>query len=267
MIFRQMMLTKLRLSSAANPLVVRVEEVIGAMAHAKISLKSAACLLLAVAGFAIARLAPPLAGLSLSGQAVLGAAFAGTVLWVSEAIPLGLTGLIVLVLLGLCPGIHFPEMAAGFAGEVLFFLIGAVAIGTAVETSGLATRAARFLCRSARGDPSKLYAQLIVGFPVLAFLLPSAITRNAILVPAYSDALAVMGIDRTKRCGRAIMLALGVLNPLASSALLTGGITSITAASLMGGFSWLTWFALMAVPYYLLLCLGAVLVRLLVGRF
>ena len=54
------------------------------------------------------------------------------------------------------------------------------------------------------------------------------------------------------------MLALGMLNPLASSALLTGGITSITAATLIGGFSWLGWFALMAVPYYALLCCGAV---------
>jgi solute carrier family 13 (sodium-dependent dicarboxylate transporter), member 2/3/5 len=183
----------------------------------------------------IASFAPPIAGLSLPGQSVLGVAFAGTILWVSEAIPLGLTALIVLALLGLCPGFRVPEIAAGFAGEVLFFLIGAVAIGTAVETSGLAARVAPYLSRSARGNPSKLYAQLIAGIPILALLLPSAITRNAILVPAYSDALAAMGVDRAKRCGRAIMLALGVLNPLASSALLTGGITSITAANLLGG--------------------------------
>ena len=31
------------------------------------------------------------------------------------------------------------------------------------------------------------------------------------------------------------MLALGMLNPLASSALLTGGIASIAAATLLGG--------------------------------
>jgi di/tricarboxylate transporter len=98
-------------------------------------------------------------------------------------------------------------------------------------------------------------------------LIPSAITRNAILVPAYREALAAMGVDHIQRSGRAIMLALGVLNPLASSALLTGGITSITAANLIGGFSWLEWFALMALPYYALLCLGALLVRALVGKF
>jgi anion transporter len=222
---------------------------------------------LALGGFALARLSPPLAGLEPLGQAVLGAAFAGTVLWVSEAVPLGLAALVVLVLLGLCPGLRLPEVAAGLAGEVTVFLIGAVALGAAVETSGLAARAARCLARGARGSPARLFAQMIAGLPVLALLIPSAITRNAVLIPAYRDALAAMGLPGASRAGRAVMLALGMLNPLASSALLTGGITSITAATLLGGFSWLGWFALMAVPYYALLAAGAVLVRLLTGRF
>lgn len=237
------------------------------MSHAKNATATAVWVALALAGFALARLAPPLNGLSHLGQSVLGAVFAGTVLWVSEAVPLGLTAIVVLVLLGLCPGLRVPDIAGGFAGDVTFFLIGAVAIGAAVETSGLAERAARFLTRRARGDLRRLYVQLIAGFPLLALLIPSAITRNAILIPAYRDALDAIGIGQATRGGRAVMLALGVLNPLASSALLTGGITSITAATLIGGFSWLGWFALMAVPYYALLAGGAIALRLLVGRF
>jgi di/tricarboxylate transporter len=97
--------------------------------------------------------------------------------------------------------------------------------------------------------------------------VPSAITRNAILIPAYEEALDRMGIGKTDRSGRMLMLALGVLNPLASSALLTGGLASMTAASLLGGFSWLRWFALMAVPYYALLFGGALLLRCVVGPF
>jgi anion transporter len=222
---------------------------------------------LAVGGFALARLAPPLPGLTPLAQAVLGAALAGTVLWVSEALPLGATALVVLLLLGLCPGLRVADVAGGLAGDVVLFLIGALALGTAVEASGLAARAARFLVRSAHGSPTRLYVQLIAGIPLLALLVPSAITRNAILIPAYRDALKTMTAAQAERSGRAVMLALGVLNPLASSALLTGGITSITAATLIGGFSWLGWFALMAVPYYALLAGGAVIVRLLVGRF
>ena len=225
------------------------------------------CTALALAAFAVARLAPPLDGLTPLGQAVLGATLAGTILWVSEAVPLGVTAMLVLALLGLCPGLRLADVAAGFTSDVTFFLVGAVAIGAAVETSGLASRAARYLSRSAGGSPARLYAQMIAGFPVLALMIPSAITRNAILIPAYRDALTAMGVGQAGRAGRAVMLALGMLNPLASSALLTGGITSITAATVLGGFSWLNWFALMAVPYYALLILGAVYLRFMVGRF
>ncbi len=226
-----------------------------------------ACILAALAAYALARFGPVLDGLTPLGQAILGVMLAGTILWVSEAVPLGVTALMLLVLMGLSPGLRPIDVLGGFASDVTFFLIGAVAIGTAVETSGLAARAARLLHRGARGKPSRLYAQMIAGFPLLALLIPSAITRNAILIPAYRDALDAMGIRRTDHVGRALMLALGVLNPLASSALLTGGITSITAATLLGGFTWLHWFALMALPYYALLFLGAVLLRLMVGKF
>src|SRR5207247_637582 len=105
--------------------------------------------------------------------------------------------------------------------------------------------------------PGRPSAQLPVSLPAMAVFLPSAITRNAILIPAYRESLDAMGLRPTDGRARAVMLTLGVLNPLASSALLTGGIASMTAASLLGGFSWLRWFVLMAVPYYALLTLGA----------
>jgi anion transporter len=165
------------------------------------------------------------------------------------------------------PDAHWSDAVGGFASEVVFFLIGAVAIGAAVETSGLAARAARFLGRLARGSPARLYVQMIVSLPAFAVLVPSAITRNAILIPAYQEALDRMGLSKGARSGRMLMLALGVLNPLASSALLTGGLASMTAASLLGGFSWMRWFTLMAPPYYALLFAGALLLRLLVGPF
>ena len=209
-------------------------------------------LMAALAAFLLARLAPPLDGLSVQGQAVLGTMTAGAMLWISEATPIGLTAMVVVVLLAACPGAGLSLATSGFASEVVFFLIGAVAIGAAVETSGLAERAARSLSRMAGGSPARLYVQMIASLPAFAVLVPSAITRNAILIPAYRDALDRMGVAQSDRSGRMLMLALGVLNPLASSALLTGGLASMTAASLLGGFSWLRWFALMAVPYYAL---------------
>src|ERR1041385_8259808 len=87
----------------------------------------------ALAIYALARLASPLDGLTPYGQAVLGAMTAGAILWISEAVPIGLTAIVVLVLLALSPGKGLADAAVGFTSPVVFFLIGAVALGAAVE--------------------------------------------------------------------------------------------------------------------------------------
>ncbi len=212
-----------------------------------------------------ARVLPPAAGLTAAGQAVLGVVLAGMLLWMTEALPLGVTAVLVLGLLGTVPGVTPAEAFVGFASPVVFFLVGALALGLAVERTGLAARAARRLLTGSRGDPTRLYVQMVAGFAPLALLLPSAITRNAILVPAYRDALAAMGAG--PRAGRAVMLALAILNTLASSALLTGGVSSMATATLLGGFTWTSWFALMAVPYYALIALGGLALYRLLGPF
>jgi solute carrier family 13 (sodium-dependent dicarboxylate transporter), member 2/3/5 len=224
-------------------------------------------LAVALAIYAAARLLPPLPGLSPAGQGVFGVVLTGVVLWVSSALPLGATGLLVLAMLGATPTGGGSSTFFGFASPVVFFLIGAVALGTAVESTGLAARMARFMVRSSGGRPGRLYVQILAALPAFAFVLPSAISRNAILIPACRDTLSAMGISQAGRAGRALMLALGILNPLASSAILTGGITSMTASAMIGGFSWIEWFLLMAVPYYLLICLGGIALRFQVGRF
>jgi di/tricarboxylate transporter len=58
---------------------------------------------------------------------------------------------------------------------------------------------------------------------------------------------------------KAVMLALSSINRLASTALLTGGITPVMSAAIIGGQSWTGWFTLMTVPYYALLLFGGVL--------
>jgi di/tricarboxylate transporter len=191
---------------------------------------------IALSIYILALLAPSPAGLSYAGQAVLGVALAGVALWASEAVPLGFAGIFVLVLLGTTPAAPGSTTFGGFAAPVVFFLIGAVALGTAVERTGLAARIASLLVRSAGGSPNRLYIQMLAALPGLAFLMPSAITRNAVLIPAYRDTLTAMGIAQSSRTGRALMLALGVLNPLASSAILTGDHQRLFMAALVRSY-------------------------------
>ena len=102
-------------------------------------------LAVALLAIAAARMAPPVAGLNGASQAALAVTLAGTILWITESVPLGVTALLVVVLLAINPGMRLPDALQGFTSEVTFFLVGVAAIGTAVETSGLAQRAARFL--------------------------------------------------------------------------------------------------------------------------
>jgi sodium-dependent dicarboxylate transporter 2/3/5 len=206
-------------------------------------------------------------GLSPAGQRVLAVATVAIGLWSTDGLPMGLTSMLVVVLLVLLGGVPtFREALVGFAHPVAYFLMGVLTIGLAVLRSGLAERVALVFLQRARGRPRALYVQMLLAFPLLTFLLPSATTRTGILIHVYDQALDLSRVPRGAPLAKAIMLALNSVNRLASTVLLTGGITPITAAALIGGISWTRWLVLMWVPYYAILTIGAGLIYALYRR-
>src|SRR5207244_12569538 len=115
-----------------------------------------------------------------------------------------------------------PSALIGFARPTVFFLLGVLALGVATLQSGLAERIAVTLAAAARGRSGALYVQMVASFALLAFILPSASTRGAILLPVYEQALDILQALPGGRLRRAIMLGLASLNRLGSNALLTG---------------------------------------------
>ena len=196
-------------------------------------------------------------GLTVAGQRALAVIALAVTLWATEALPVsvtGIVGVVLLVLLGAAPGIGAGLY--GFSQPVVYFLVGILTLGLAVRHSGLAERLALLLIRGATGNPRLLYAQMLLSFALLTFALPSASTRGAILVHVYEQVLERWNVDRGHRYYKALMLALGSLNRLGSTALLAGGITPVVASGLMGDFSWTQWFVLMSVPFYANLAVG-----------
>ncbi len=207
-------------------------------------------------------LTPP-DGLSVAGQRVLAIAIITIGLWSSELLPMGVTAMLLVVLLMLSGGVNdFQEALTGFAQPVPYFLIAVLTIGFAVQKSGLAERIARFSLRRCRQSPLKLYTHLLVSFPLLTLLLPSATARTGILVHVYEQALSLSQVPKEAPLAKAIMMSLNSINRLASTVILTGGITPVVAAALVGGISWSRWLALMLVPYLVLLSLGSALIYL-----
>lgn len=221
----------------------------------------------AVALCAALILAPSPGGLPEPGKRVLAVAVLAIVLWCTEALPAAVTGLILIVGLVVSGGVPgFREALVGFAEPVTYFVMGVLTIGLAVSRSGLAERVALFFLRRSRGNARSLYLQLLLAFPILTLILPSATTRTGILVHVYEQALELGQVPRRHPLSRAIMMALNSINRLASTILLTGGITPMVAAALIGNISWSHWLLLMCVPYLALLTIGSLLIYVLYRR-
>ena len=168
------------------------------------------------------------AGLPAAGQRVLAVAALAIGLWCTDLIPAAVTGLVVVIALTLSRGVPSLEAAlVGFSEPVAYFLIGVLTIGLAVSHSGLAERVALFFLRHCRGSSRALYVQLLLSFPILTLLLPSATTRTGILIHVYEEALELSHVPHEAPMTKAVMLSLNSINRLASTVLLTGGITPV----------------------------------------
>ena len=214
-------------------------------------------------------LAPNPEGLTEQGQRALAVMAVAVVLWATETLHIAVTGMVAIVALVLVDAVDDVSVALyGFSQPVTYFLVGILTLGMAVHQSGLAQRLAAHLIRLAGGNPKLLYVQMLVAFAGLTFALPSASTRGAIMVHIYEQVMEHWGVEKTAPLNKAIMMALGGLNRLGSTALLAGGITPVVASALIADFgaindfSWGGWFILMAVPFYLILIFGGFFVYL-----
>jgi sodium-dependent dicarboxylate transporter 2/3/5 len=219
--------------------------------------------LIPLIGSLVVLAAPTPAGLSPEGQRVLAVIVLAIGLWGFETLPPGVTGMVAvmgLVFTRAVAGIR--EALAGFADPIAYFLIGVLTMGVAVAKSGLAERVALMLLTRGRGRAGVLYRDLLLALPPLTVILPSATTRTGILVHVYDQALEIGRVPRGSALARAIMLVLNSVNRLSSTILLTGGITPIVAAGLIGVTSWSYWFVLMSAPYSALLVLASAAIYL-----
>jgi len=224
---------------------------------------------LPVAVFLAVILAPNPEGLTDQGQRALAVMAMAVVLWATETLHIAVTGMVAIVTLVLVNAVDDVGVALyGFSQPVTYFLVGILTLGMAVHQSGLAQRLAVHLIRFAGGSPNLLYVQMLAAFAGLTFALPSASTRGAIMVHIYEQVMEHWGVEKTAPLNKAVMMAMGGLNRLGSTALLAGGITPVVASALIADFgviddfSWTRWFILMAVPFYLVLVFGGIYVYL-----
>lgn len=205
----------------------------------------------------------PLHGIAPWPHRVLAIVGTALVLWIGEGLDIAVTSLAVIALLAIFDPTESSQATRdalyGFQLPAGYFILCTLAVATATVKSGLAARLARLLIAGARDSARRMYFQLVLFMPPFAMIIPSATTRNAILLPAYEHVYDRFGIKRGDCLSTLNSLAMAVLQMIGSTAVLTGGVLPITASFLLGGMSWGEWFRYMSVPCYLVMAGSAVL--------
>src|SRR5437867_8523329 len=212
-------------------------------------------------------LPPVLVGLPLAGQRALIVTLITILLWTGELLEPGVAALVGVTLLALSGATRSLRDALQGLRQPRALLPDRRADDGRRRSAQRAGRTSRPDDPGARtgAEPGGLSP---AGPFVPRVHVPAALRDDALRDPhhIYDEVFTLGGVQRGAEVAKAIMLALASINRLASTTLLTGGITPVMSAAIIGGMSSTGWFTLMAVPYYAILLLGGVLTYALYRR-
>ena len=146
--------------------------------------------------------------LTSEGQVAMGILLFSLVLWMTEALPFHITGMLSVVLLALFDVDTFKNIVSvGFGNHIITFFIGVLILSAFITKSGLGKRISVYLL-SRTGNHTSL---IILGFMLVGAMLSMWITNMAVaamLLPLGVSILEEEGALRLKsNFGKALMIA------------------------------------------------------------
>lgn len=117
-------------------------------------------------------LAPTPDGLSTEGKNAIGIFVMAIILWVTNALPLSVTGLFVIALLPLLDVMSSKEAFSLFGNKAVFFILGAFILAAAMLKTGLSKRIALLMLSRFDDTPRKLVGGIMVTCAFLSFIMP-----------------------------------------------------------------------------------------------
>ena len=216
-------------------------------------------------------LAPQPQGLSVAGQRG-GAIFVlCTTLWVTHAIPFGVTGLLAVALLPLSGAMSAADAFASFGNSAVFFLIGVFILGGALVESGLSKRSALLFLRRFEGSPYAFANGMMLAAAFGTIWMPNQATTAMLFPIAVEVALALRLVPRESGYAKTLFLSLAWGAMVGSNASFLGSTRAALALGLLrskygAGISFLQW-SVAAIPMVVLaLAVAPLILRWLLPR-
>ncbi len=190
-------------------------------------------LLAGALAFALLMRAAPPTGLDVAGERALAVFAIAVIYWVSGALPLMVTSLLVLVLLGVSGVMPVRNAYALFGNEAVFFILAAFMLAAAVSHRGLGRRIAlRVFGRFGR-RPQALVLSVYLLSALMSFIIPEHAVA-AIVFPLILDLATSMGLRAGhSRYATALFLAMAWGVNIGGIATLLGGARGPLALGIM----------------------------------
>ena len=225
-----------------------------------------------IIGFALALLIlvillPNPAGLSVEGQRVVAIFVMAIVLWASAALPLSVTGILVIAALPLLGAMDAKTSYSLFGSSAVFFILGAFILAAAMMKTGLSMRLSLLVLKRFGKSPTMLIAGVLFTSAFMAFIMPEHAVA-AIMFPVVLDIARALELEPMKsKYGTQLFLALAWGSVIGGIATLLGGARNPLAIALLseyydlevGFFQWVT----IAAPVTIIMLFVALTVLLL----
>lgn len=143
-------------------------------------------------------------GMSNAGKSTLAVLAWATLMWITEALPVGITGLLIPMLLVMGGAVgKFPAAAGGFSQPVVFLTLAAFMLAAIMQTAGLDRRIALTLLKKMRvKEVGGIIWAMFGANLVLSFIIPAANARAATLLPVVNGITKLFGDTPEERAGK-----------------------------------------------------------------
>ncbi len=167
---------------------------------------------------------PPPEGLGVAGRNTLGLLIAALLLWTTEAIPLAITALALIILQPVYGIADINTSFKEFISPVIFFVIASYGISAAIMKTPLASRMARWLLIKAGNSTWKIVLAFSTGTAVISTFVSNVPTAALFMGLAMSILNKLGAKPGSSRLGKALMIAIpfgamigGIATPAGSS--------------------------------------------------
>jgi solute carrier family 13 (sodium-dependent dicarboxylate transporter), member 2/3/5 len=177
--------------------------------------------------------AKPPAGLSVAAERAIAVFALACLYWITGALPLMVTSLLVIVLLGLSGVMPQRQAYALFGNEAMFFILAAFMLAAAVNHRGLGRRVALTVFSRFGRTPRSLVGSIYLLSALMSFVIPEHAVA-AIVFPIVLDLANTMHlVPGRSRYATALFLAMAWGTNIGGIATLLGGARAMLALGML----------------------------------